>query len=516
MQLFLDLWELFQVRQGAVWDALQEHFFLVAVSMTLAVLIAVPLGVLLTSLKRLSEPIIGIAAVAQTIPSLALLGFMLPVLGIGTNNAIFALTVYALLPILRNTYTGILEVDKATVDAGRGLGMTRSQILTKIQLPLALPVIMAGIRTSTVIVIGVATLATFVGAGGLGDIIMRGLAMQNSALPYSEQSRRQFLRLSQTSFLNELKFPHQKAKNNQKDVSSMKKFFPVVLGSTLVLAACGGGSDEDTVVVGGKDFTEQIILTHMVAELIEENTELNVEREENLGNTEILTQGMMDGDIDLYIEYTGTSYITVLNHEIDPENPPTAEEVYNTVQEEYDAEYDIAWLDEFDFENRYSLVMRGADAADVADMSALADQTDELTLGHNANFGERPDGLDRTDMYGYSWGDTAQMDDGLMYDALRNEEVDVIAAFTTDGRIPAYDLEVIADDLNYFPPYYAAPIIMNDTLEAHPELEDLLAQLGPLLTEETMAELNAEVDINAELEEVVARDFLIENGLIDE
>lgn len=107
----------------------------------------------------------------------------------------------------------------------------------------------------------------------------------------------------------------------------MKKFFPVVLGSTLVLAACGGGSDEDTVVVGGKDFTEQIILTHMVAELIEENTELNVEREENLGNTEILTQGMMDGDIDLYIEYTGTSYITVLNHEIDPENPPTAEEV---------------------------------------------------------------------------------------------------------------------------------------------------------------------------------------------
>ncbi|WP_042404282.1 glycine betaine ABC transporter substrate-binding protein [Geomicrobium sp. JCM 19037] len=297
----------------------------------------------------------------------------------------------------------------------------------------------------------------------------------------------------------------------------MKKFLPVVLGSTLVLTACGGGSDEDTVVVGGKDFTEQIILTHMVAELIEENTELNVEREENLGNTEILTQGMMDGDVDLYIEYTGTSYITVLNHEIDPENPPTAEEVYNTVQEEYDAEYDIAWLDEFDFENRYSLVMRGADAADVADMSALADQTDELTLAHNANFGERPDGLDpMNDMYGYSWGDTAQMDDGLMYDALRNEEVDVIAAFTTDGRIPAYDLEVIADDLNYFPPYYAAPIIMNDTLEANPELEDLLAQLGPLLTEETMAELNAEVDINAELEEVVARDFLIENGLIDE
>lgn len=296
----------------------------------------------------------------------------------------------------------------------------------------------------------------------------------------------------------------------------MKKFLPLVLGSVLVLSACGG-SDEDTVVVGGKDFTEQIILTHMVAELLEENTDLNIEREENLGNTEILTQGMVDGDIDLYIEYTGTSYITVLNEEIDPEDPPTADEVYDTVKERYDEEYDIAWLDEFDFENRYSLVMRADDAADVADMSDLANTSEDLTIAYNANFAERPDGLEpMNEMYGFTWGNGSQMDDGLMYDALRNEEVDVIAAFTTDGRIPAYDLEVLEDDQNYFPPYFAAPIVMNDTLEAHPEIEELLAELGPLLTEETMAELNAEVDINAELEEIVARDFLIEQGLIEE
>lgn len=298
----------------------------------------------------------------------------------------------------------------------------------------------------------------------------------------------------------------------------MKKFLPVALGSALVLSACGGGgSDEDTVVVGGKDFTEQIILTHMVAELLEANTDLTIEREDNLGNTEILTQGMMDGDIDLYVEYTGTSYITVLDYEIDPEDPPSAEEVYDTVKAEYDEEYGITWLDEFDFENRYSLVMRAADAADVADMSDLESIAGELTLAHNANFGERTDGLmPMNERYGYDWGTTTQMDEGLMYDALRNEEVDVIAAFTTDGRIPAYDLEVIADDLNFFPPYYAAPIVMNDTIEAHPEIEELLLELGPLLTEETMAELNAEVDINAELEEVVARNFLVEQGLIEE
>lgn len=182
MNFFVDLWNLFITRFDLVSTAFQEHIFLVFVSMAIAIAISIPLGVSLTGIRRYAEPVIGVASVAQTIPSLALLGFMLPVLGIGTNNAIFALSVYAVLPILRNTYTGILEVDQSAVEAGRGMGMTRRQILSKIELPLAFPVIMAGIRTSTVIVIGIATLATFVGAGGLGDVIMRGLAVQNSAL----------------------------------------------------------------------------------------------------------------------------------------------------------------------------------------------------------------------------------------------------------------------------------------------------------------------------------------------
>ncbi|WP_018924596.1 ABC transporter permease [Salsuginibacillus kocurii] len=182
MELITTIFELFQQRSDQVWAALQQHMFLVFVSMGLAVLIAVPIGVSLTGMRRYAEPVIGVTAVAQTIPSLALLGFMLPLLGIGSTNAIFALTIYALLPVMRNTYTGILEVDQSAVQAGKGMGMTRVQILRKIELPLAMPVIMAGIRTATVIVIGIATLATFVGAGGLGDVIMRGMAVQNSAL----------------------------------------------------------------------------------------------------------------------------------------------------------------------------------------------------------------------------------------------------------------------------------------------------------------------------------------------
>ncbi|MGI6331455.1 MAG: ABC transporter permease [Zhaonellaceae bacterium] len=172
---FIERWDL--VKLG-----LEEHIFLVLIAMTFATVIAVPLGILLTNYRKFAEPVIGVTAIAQTIPSLALLGFMLPLVGIGKTNAIIALTIYALLPILRNTYTGILEVDSAIIEAGRGMGMTRWQILYKVELPLALPFIMAGIRTSTVTTIGVATLATFVGAGGLGDIIYRGITMQNSQL----------------------------------------------------------------------------------------------------------------------------------------------------------------------------------------------------------------------------------------------------------------------------------------------------------------------------------------------
>lgn len=178
----MGLYKIFLQRCDLVKMAFQDHVFLVLVAMSFAIVIAVPLGIILTNFRRYAEPVIGVTAVAQTIPSLALLGFMLPLFGIGKTNAIIALTIYALLPILRNTYTGILEVDPFIIEAGKGMGMTRWQILRMVELPLALPVIMAGIRTSMVISIGVATLATFIGAGGLGDLIYRGITMQNHYL----------------------------------------------------------------------------------------------------------------------------------------------------------------------------------------------------------------------------------------------------------------------------------------------------------------------------------------------
>ena len=180
--MFNSMIEIFHSRSDAILVASWEHLQLTFISLFLATFIAIPLGILLTRYKKWSEPIIGITAIFQTVPSLALLGFMLPLLGIGTTPAIVTLTIYGLLPLLRNTYTGIVGVNSATVEAGTGMGMTSLQVLWMVELPMALSIIMAGVRTATVLIIGVATLAALIGAGGLGDLIYRGIAMSNSPL----------------------------------------------------------------------------------------------------------------------------------------------------------------------------------------------------------------------------------------------------------------------------------------------------------------------------------------------
>lgn len=178
----MNIFEIFIQRKEDLFDSLLIHIEITLVAMLIAIIIAVPLGIWLARHKKFAEPVIGIASVIQTIPSLALLGFMIPLFGIGKEPALIALVMYALLPILRNTFLGISEVDSAAIEAGIGMGMTRWQLLFMVQLPIALPVLIGGIRTSTVWTVGVATLGALVGAGGLGDFIFRGIATANSEL----------------------------------------------------------------------------------------------------------------------------------------------------------------------------------------------------------------------------------------------------------------------------------------------------------------------------------------------
>lgn len=181
----MDFFSFLIERRADLGQMFLQHLFLVVVATAIAVALGVPLGLLLTRRPRLARPVIGFASVMQTVPSLALFGFLIPIPllgGIGARTAIVALVLYALLPILRNTYTGILSVDPAVVEAGRGMGMTSWQRLQIVEIPLALPTILAGVRIATVVSVGVATIAAAVGAGGLGDYIFRGLATVDNRL----------------------------------------------------------------------------------------------------------------------------------------------------------------------------------------------------------------------------------------------------------------------------------------------------------------------------------------------
>jgi len=175
LNVFIDRWP-------NIVDATLQHIALSIVALFFAIVLAVPTGILLTRFNKLAAPVLGVISVFQTIPSLALLGFMIPLFGIGATPAVIAMVVYALLPIARNTYTGILDVDPALLEAARGMGMTKGQMLGMVELPLARSVIFAGVRTATVMTIGVATLASFIGAGGLGDLILRGIAMVDTGI----------------------------------------------------------------------------------------------------------------------------------------------------------------------------------------------------------------------------------------------------------------------------------------------------------------------------------------------
>ncbi|WP_350342797.1 glycine betaine ABC transporter substrate-binding protein [Proteinivorax tanatarense] len=291
-----------------------------------------------------------------------------------------------------------------------------------------------------------------------------------------------------------------------------KLTFILILALPLIFIGCSS-NDEDVISIGGKDFTEQDILVYITGELIQEQTDLEVNYETWLGGTNVVDGALQRGDLDMYVEYTGTALINLLDLEL--VNDP--QEAYDIVASEYE-EMGIKWLEPLGFNNTYVLSMREdkAQQLGVETISDLKEHADDLTLGATHEFLERVDGYQGLqETYGFEFGSTAGFDPGLTYAAVRDGNADVNDAFATDGRIIAFNLKMLEDDKNFFPPYYAAPIIRKDTLEAHPELEEVLNLLAGRIDDETMSSLNARVDLEDEQARDVARDWLQSEGLIE-
>ncbi|MGF7186242.1 glycine betaine/choline ABC-type transport system substrate-binding protein [Desulfitispora alkaliphila] len=290
----------------------------------------------------------------------------------------------------------------------------------------------------------------------------------------------------------------------------------VLLVVAIFASGCpiGGGGAQDTVVIGGKNFTEQDILVFMMRDMIEAHTDINVDTRAFLGGTNVVAQAIERGDLDIYPEYTGTGLMIILDEEA-MEDP---QEVYDYVKSRYEEERNLTWLEPFGYNNTYAMAMREdhAEELGIETLSELAEHAPNLTLGATQEFLEREDGfIGLQEVYGMTFADTRGLDPGLTYAAVRDGEADVNDAFSTDGRIVAFNLKTLEDDKNLFPPYYAAPVVRLDTLERFPELADALNRMEGILDETTMSELNARVDLEGEDAAAVANEFLRSEGLLE-
>jgi osmoprotectant transport system permease protein len=511
-------WDFIKSHLPELQAKLLEHITISISAMLIAIVIGISLGLLITRLPKLRGSILGMTNIFQTIPSIALLAFLIPFVGIGLVPTLIALIVYALLPITTNTYAGLKGVSPIYLQVANSLGFTRWQRLYIIELPLALPIIMTGIRTSMAMTIGITTIAAFIGAGGLGDFITQGLSLNDSKLILLGAIPVALLALAidyVIATLTSLLSPRHRLSLTFKKTKII--FLTFIIGTLLFIVTSHSiflaKNAKNVIVIGSKNFTEQYILGSLIAELIEVKTDLKVVRKFNLGSTAVLQNALETGQIDIYPEYTGTAYLIVLkkNKIINPQ------QTYDYVQEAYLKNYNLIWLSPFGFDNTEALAVKEEFArqhhlVNLSDLNLLAP---ELRLAAPAEFLKRPDGLPGLRRsYGLNFKKIIQMQPDLVYQAIKNNSVQVIEAFTTDGRIPEFHLTLLQDDKHFYPPYYAAPIVRSFILKKYPQVGEALKPLLGRIDNKTMQQLNYLVDVKKFSPQKIAHDFLVQQKLI--
>jgi osmoprotectant transport system permease protein len=489
-----------------------QHVFLVFVSTVAAVVLGVPIGILAARRPQLGAPIVWLANVAQTIPSLAMFGFLLPlpfVGGLGARVAISVLVLYALLPIIRTTVAGMRSVDPALVEAGTALGMTPAQLFRRVELPLALPSIVAGIRVATVIGVGTATIAAAVGAGGLGEYIFRGLSMVEPTVILAGAVPAALLALTFDGALTWLERGIKRAI----EVGGPGRPRAALAAGAIVLVAAGTAlyavmrPAPDVIRVGSKNFTEQILLGELLAQTIEQRTGAAVERRLNLGGTFICDRALRSGDIDVYVEYSGTALTAVFHQPVQTD----PRQVLDAIRQQY-AQAGLTLLDPLGFGNTFAILVRGQDASSLQlkTIGDVAPHAGSWRAGFGYEFLQRTDGYPGlARVYGLRFGSPPRaMDLSLIYRALAERQVDLIAGDATSGLIEAYGLAMLSDDRHYFPPYDAVPVARRATLLAHPEVRDALSTLAGRVSVGDMRRMNRAVDADHRDPAAVVKEFL--------
>ena len=491
-------------RIAAAWarlpDYLGQHVLLSATALLLGIAISLPLAVAASRRDYLRWPLMTGASIIQTIPSLALLALFYPFLlgvaalasrflnvdfsALGFLPALLALTLYSMLPIVRNTLVGLASVDAAVVEAARGVGMTERQSLFQVELPLAAPIILAGIRTSAVWVIGTATLSTPIGQTSLGNYIFTGLQTENWVFVLFGCVASAILALITDQLLGLIE-SGLATRDRRRIIVGGAGFLLGALLAVLPMFARAAPH----YVIGAKTFTEQFILARLLSDELGQQGFTAIQRD-GLGSTVIL-RALAENDIDVYVDYSGTIWSNAMGRT----DNPGREAITAGVTEWLTRTHGIIVLGDLGFENAYALAMRRdrAVALGVRTIGDLSPHAPQLAIGGDFEFFARPEWTAIHRAYGLSFRDERQYQATFMYRALVDGDVDVISAFSSDGRVVSNDLVVLADPLEAIPPYDAlillAPSRADDTA-----LHEALRPLVGAISVDAMRRANEMVD----------------------
>ena len=472
---------------------LSQHVLLSVSALAIGLCISLPLGVLASRWRRLEGVVLGVAGVIQTVPSLALLALMVPLMGmIGWWPALTALVLYSMLPVLRGTVLGLQGVDRAALDAATGLGMTPWQRLIRVELPLAGPSIIGGIRTATVWVVGIATLATPVGQTTLGNFIFAGLQTQNrtAVIVGCIAAAALALLLDGTIRLAEISV---RQRNGKLAVVSLAILGGLTLGSAVPMLRdswTGEMGSNRQLIVGAKTFSEQYVLAELLAQRLED-AGLKVTTRTGLGS-QVAFDALKSDAIDCYVDYSGTLWTNVLKQT----SFPPRDTLNHELAVELESRFGVKVVGVLGFENTYALAVpkRLADRLGLRTVSDLAAIAGDLAIGGDVEFFARPEWTRARDLYKLNFRNIVGLDSTLMYAAADEGKVDVIAAFSTDGRIASRDLVVLDDDRRAFPPYEAT-ILVSPRAAKDPRVMECLAQLVGTIDTRSIRLANENVDV---------------------
>lgn len=508
-----NMWTVFVERKDFFLNLLLEHIEISLVSIFIAVFFGGLVGILISEFQKSAKPTLGVINFLYTIPSISMLGFLIPFSGVGNATAVIALTIYALLPMVRNTHTGITNVDPSILEAAKGMGSTKTQILFKIKLPLAMPVIMSGIRSMVTMTIALAGIASFIGAGGLGVAIYRGITTNNSAMTMVGSLLIALLALIMDFVLGFIEKRMSKHSTKSNRTNKIAACIALILCLGILCSALISTQKKETINIATKPMTEQYIIGEMLDILIEQDTDLNVELTQGVGGgTSNIQPAMESGEFDMYPEYTGTGWNMVLKHD-----GLYTEDLFGELENEYGERFSMNWVGMYGFNNTYGLVVRReiAEKYNLKTYSDLKAVAGSLTFGAEYDFFEREDGYDLLcKTYGLNFGKTMDLDIGLKYQAINQKKIDVMVIFTTDGQLSASDAVVLEDDKSFYPSYVCGNVIRAEVLENHPELNAVFKKIDGLITDSDMAKMNYSVETENKEPRDVAEDFLRSHNLL--